>query len=119
MPTWTACSTGSGRATRCCCAARNRIGCTTSSAFGPPGRRLGPAVPLPVTKRADGVDYASSVARIYQKADTRPLVAGVLRRHFVDALTRHLRLRRNAEPREILTAWRVRHSDASARELSG
>ncbi len=81
------------------------------------GRRLGPAVPAPVTRRADGVDYAHSVARIYQKSDVRPLVAGVLARHFLDTLTRHLRLRRHAEPREILTAWQARHSKASAREL--
>ena len=40
------------------------------------GRRLGPAAPMPDTKRADGVDYASSVARIYEKADARPLVSG-------------------------------------------
>jgi hypothetical protein len=81
------------------------------------GRRLGPAVPMPAPRRADGVDYAHSVARIYQKSDVRPLAAGVLARHFLDTLTRHLRLRRHAEPREILAAWRQRHTKASAREL--
>jgi len=81
------------------------------------GRRLGPAVPMPVTKRADGVDYAGSVARIYQKADARPLVASVLARHFLDTLTRHLRLRRSAEPREILMAWRARYSQESTGRL--
>jgi hypothetical protein len=83
------------------------------------GRRLGPAVPMPVVRQADGVDYASSVARIYQKADVRPLVAGILARHFLDALTVHLRLRRTAESREILAAWRTRYSKESARELGG
>src|SRR5207247_2747673 len=66
------------------------------------GRRLGPAVPLGPTTRADTVDYASSVARIYQKAGVRSLVAGVLARHFLAALTQHLRLPPYAEPGEIL-----------------
>jgi len=81
------------------------------------GRRLGPAVPMPVTKRADGVDYASSVARIYEKADVRPLVAGIFARHFLAALTGHLRLRRNAQPHEILAAWRQRYGEGSIRAL--
>ncbi|HYV39560.1 MAG TPA: DUF4350 domain-containing protein [Gemmataceae bacterium] len=74
------------------------------------GRRLGPAVAMPVTQRADGVDYASSVARIYEKADARPLAAKILARHFLDTLTQHLRLRRSADSGEIL---------ATARQLSG
>jgi hypothetical protein len=81
------------------------------------GRRLGPAVPMPVTRRADGVDYASSVARIYEKAEVRPLVAGIYARSFLDSLTRHLRLRRNAEPAEILMTWRQRYDKRSARVL--
>jgi hypothetical protein len=81
------------------------------------GRRLGPAVPLTTTKRADGVDYASSVARIYEKADVRPLLAGIFARDFLAALTVHLRLRRSAQPQEILAAWRQRYGDGSAREL--
>ena len=81
------------------------------------GRRLGPAVPMPVTKQADAVDYASSVARIYEKADLRPLVAGSLARHFLDTVTMYLRLRRNAGPAEILATWRGRCSKASAQEL--
>ncbi len=81
------------------------------------GRRLGPAVPMPVTRRADGVDYASSVARIYEKADTRPLVAGILGRHFLDALTGYLRLRRNLPPQEMLAAWKQRHGEVGMREL--
>ena len=55
------------------------------------GRRLGPAVPMPVTTRADAVDYAASVARIYEKADAKPLVAGIFGLYFLDALTKHLR----------------------------
>jgi hypothetical protein len=81
------------------------------------GRRLGPPVPIPVTRQADGVDYASSVARIYQKADLRPLVAQVLARHFLDALTRSLRLPRSAAPRAILITWKSRHSPESLQEL--
>jgi hypothetical protein len=82
------------------------------------GRRLGPAVPRPVTKRADGVDYASSVARIYEKADVRPLIGVILARHFLTILTTHLRLRRSATSHEILAVCRQRHGDASASELS-
>jgi hypothetical protein len=81
------------------------------------GRRLGPAVPMPVVKQADGVDYASSVARIYQKADVRSLVGSSLARHFLDAVTVYLRLRRNAGPTEILATWRSRYSKESAHEL--
>jgi hypothetical protein len=81
------------------------------------GRRLGPAVPMPVVKQADGVDYASSVARIYQKADVRSLVGDSLARHFLDAVTVYLRLRRNAGPTEILATWRSRYSKESAHEL--
>jgi len=81
------------------------------------GRRLGPATPIPVTKRTDSVDYASSVARIYEKADVRPLVAVIFCRHFQNALVLHLRLRRTARPLEILAAWRQRHGEASTREL--
>jgi hypothetical protein len=86
-------------------------------AFWAVGRRLGTAVPMPVTKKADAVDYASSVARIYEKADVRPLVAGILSRHFQERLTAQLRLRRSANSGEILAAWRQRHGDAKTREL--
>jgi hypothetical protein len=82
------------------------------------GRRLGPAVTMPVTRRADGVDYASSVARIYEKADVRPLVAGIYARHFLTQLTVHLRLRRTALQGDILTGWRARYGDEGTRELS-
>jgi hypothetical protein len=82
------------------------------------GRRLGPAQPMPIIKRADGVDYASSVARIYEKADARPLVAGIVARHFVAAVTAHLRLRRGTAPAEILKTWRKRNGDKSAAALA-
>jgi hypothetical protein len=81
------------------------------------GRRLGPPAPMPVTRQADGVDYASSVARIYHKADLRPLVAQVLARHFLDVLTRSLRLPRSASPQTILMTWKSRYSPQSLREL--
>jgi hypothetical protein len=78
------------------------------------GRRLGPAIPLPADKQADGVAYASSVARIYQKASVRPVVAGIYARHFVEAITGRLALRRGAPAKEILAVWRRRHGNDSA-----
>ncbi len=71
--------------------------------------RLGPAVPVAEEPRADAVDYASAVARIYQRAGARRLAARALARGFVAALTRHLRLRRNALPAEVLRAWQRQH----------
>jgi hypothetical protein len=68
--------------------------------------RLGPPVPTPQTESADAVDYASALARLYQKTGTRRLLARTLVRSFLGALTRQLRLRRNALPAEILAAWR-------------
>ena len=68
--------------------------------------RLGPPVPTPQTEGADAVDYASALARLYQKTGTRRLLARTLVRSFLGDLTRHLRLRRNALPAEILAAWR-------------
>jgi hypothetical protein len=67
--------------------------------------RLGPAVPTPRTEQADAVDYASALARLYRRAGTRRLLARTLARGFLGALTKHLRLRRNALPAEILAAW--------------
>src|SRR5262249_30445143 len=81
------------------------------------GRRLGPAVPAPVTEQADAVAYASSVARIYEKADLRPRVGEGLARAFLDALTRHLGLRRNAGAGDILAAWRQGHGEEASRRL--
>jgi hypothetical protein len=81
------------------------------------GRRLGPARPLLPRRQTDGVDFASSVARIYEKADARALVAGVLVRNFMDTVTAHLRLRRLAVPAEVVGVWRQRYSEESARRL--
>jgi hypothetical protein len=81
------------------------------------GRRLGPAVPLPKGKQADGVAYASSVARILENADVRPVIAGVYARNFLDAVTKRLGLRRGAALSEILAAWRERQGAANAAEL--
>jgi hypothetical protein len=78
--------------------------------------RLGPAVPLPPQARADAVDYASAVARIYARAGVVRLPARALVRGFLAALTRRLHLRRNALPAEILRAWREQHpGDAGER----
>jgi hypothetical protein len=82
------------------------------------GRRLGPAAPLQPRAQTDGVDFASSVARIYEKADARPLIAGVLARHFLDAVTAHLRLRRLATPQVIMAAWRQRYGQEFAQQLA-
>jgi hypothetical protein len=79
--------------------------------------RLGPAVPVPEGARADAVDYASAVARIYQRAGAIRLPARALVSSFLAALTRHLRLRRNALPAEILRAWQEQHPAESARRL--
>jgi len=76
--------------------------------------RLGPAVPQPPPVRADAVDYASALARIYERTGARRLLARGLARDFVAALTRHLRLRRNALPAEVLATWRERHPGPSA-----
>jgi hypothetical protein len=69
--------------------------------------RLGPPVPTPQTAGADAVDYASALARLYQKTAARRLLGRTLVRSFLGELTRHLRLRRNALPAEILAAWRL------------
>jgi hypothetical protein len=81
--------------------------------------RLGPAVPTPKTSAADAVDYASALARLYQRTGTRRLLARTLIRSFLGALTRHLRLRRNALPAEILAAWRLHDSGPSMVRLQG
>jgi hypothetical protein len=79
--------------------------------------RLGPAVPTPKTASADAVDYASALARLYQKTGTRRLLARTLVRSFLGALTRQLRLRRNALPAEILAAWRLHDPGPSMTRL--
>jgi hypothetical protein len=79
--------------------------------------RLGPAVRVPEEARADAVDYASAVARIYQRAGARRLPARALARGFLAALTRHLHVRRNALPAEILRAWQRQHPGEPAGRL--
>lgn len=81
------------------------------------GVRLGPAVPTPPSASADAVDYASALALLYRRAGVRRLPARTLVRGFLEALTRHLRLRRNALPAEILAAWRRQAPAASADRL--
>jgi hypothetical protein len=79
--------------------------------------RLGPAMSLPEAARADVVDYASAVARIYERAGVRRIPARALVRGFLAALTRHLHLRRNALPAEILRAWQEQHPGESGKRL--
>jgi len=81
------------------------------------GVRLGPPVPRPVTSRADAVDYASALGRLYRRTGALREPARALLRDFLGDLTRHLRLRRNAIPAEILAAWRQRHPADSAERL--
>jgi hypothetical protein len=71
--------------------------------------RLGKAVPRLPEGRADTVDYASAVARIYQRAGARYMLAQALGRDFQMFLVRYLRLKRTALPVDILAAWRERH----------
>lgn len=79
--------------------------------------RLGPAVVKPGGDRTDAVDYASAVARIYQRAGVSHLLARTLARGFVSSLVRYLRLQPKALPAEILAAWQRRHAGASSRRL--
>lgn len=79
--------------------------------------RLGPAVPSPRPSGADAVDYASALARLYQRAGARRLLARTLIRGFLTGLSRHLRLRRQALPAEILAAWRQHDAGASLTRL--
>ena len=78
--------------------------------------RLGPARPTPVTHAADAVDYASAVARIYQQAGARHLLAALLVRDFQERLTALLKLRRSAPLVEIVAVWRKRFPGAEALE---
>jgi hypothetical protein len=81
------------------------------------GMRLGKAVPAAEAHRADAVDYASAVARIYQRAGVRQLLAQALCRDFLGSLTRYVRLRRSALPAEILAAWRQQHPEQPPQAL--
>src|SRR4029077_10725399 len=71
--------------------------------------RLGRAISRPSESQADAVDYASALARIYQKAGVEYVLASTLCRDFLAALTQHLRLKRSVLPAEILAAWRGQH----------
>jgi hypothetical protein len=82
------------------------------------GVRLGPALRMPRPPRADAVDYASAVARIYQRAGLKAQMAAHLSRDFFASLTRLLHLQRTAEPAEIIKTWKQRRGDESARELA-
>jgi hypothetical protein len=79
--------------------------------------RLGPPVAAPPTRRADAVEYASAVARIYQLAGVRQLLAKGTAREFLAGVARQLRLRRRALPAELLAAWRAQHPGQSSRQL--
>lgn len=82
------------------------------------GVRLGPAAPRPTVHRADAVDYAASMARIYQRAGVRRLVARVLVRDFLGAVARHLKTRVPRRASDLLAAWRQRVGpEGSARRL--
>jgi hypothetical protein len=75
------------------------------------GIRLGPAVPRPRETRADAVDYAGAVARIYRRAGVRHVPARALVRDFLAKVSRRLRLRPTASPAQIVAAWRKQHPD--------
>jgi hypothetical protein len=78
--------------------------------------RLGPATPTPPAPQADAVDYASALARLYQKAGVRRLLGKSLTRGFLAALTRHLKLRKTALPAEILAAWQPKDDKDASKE---
>ncbi len=82
------------------------------------GVRLGPAVRLPRPRRADAVDYASALARIYQRAGVQGQLARHMSRDFCAAVTRYLHLPRSAGATEVLQTWRQRHGAESVRELT-
>jgi hypothetical protein len=78
--------------------------------------RLGKPVPRPRESRADAVDYASAVARIYQRAGASRLLAQALARDFQMFLVRHLHLKRTALSVEILAAWRSKIEDRGSKD---
>jgi hypothetical protein len=81
--------------------------------------RLGPAQSMPARGSADAVDFASALARLYQRTGARHLLARTLIRGFLGDLTRHLHLRRTALPAMILATWRRQTPGASADRLQG
>jgi hypothetical protein len=78
--------------------------------------RLGPAIPTPAAPQADAVDFASALARLYQKAGARRLLGKSLTRGFLAALTRYLKLRKTALPAEILVAWQPKDEKDTSKE---
>jgi hypothetical protein len=81
------------------------------------GLRLGRPVNIPEEKRADAVDYASALARIYERTGAQRMIAATLCRDFLAVMTRHLRLPRTALPAEILSAWRRHNPARDSQEL--
>jgi hypothetical protein len=70
--------------------------------------RLGPPVPLVAPRQADAVDYASALARIYQRAGALGLLARGAARDFLARLTRLTAARRGTLPAEFLAIWQKR-----------
>ena len=64
-----------------------------------------------IQRRRSGLRFC--VALLYRRAGVRRLPARTLARGFLESLTRHLRIRRNSLPAEILAAWR-RHAPAAS-----
>jgi hypothetical protein len=81
--------------------------------------RLGPAMATPRPRRADGVDYATAIARIYRRAGVRQLLARGVSRDFLATLCRRLHLPRRALPAEVLATWKREHPGASSQPLEG
>ncbi len=81
--------------------------------------RLGPAVPAPRETRADAVDYASALARLYEQTGANRLLARTLLRGFLESLTRFLRLRSKALPAEMLAAYRQHDGGPGLARLQG
>lgn len=79
--------------------------------------RMGPPRPTPLASRTDAVDYAAAMARIYQRAGVQHLLAEHLVRDFMDALTRHLHLRRTTTPAEIVKTCKQRFGATTAHDL--
>jgi hypothetical protein len=79
--------------------------------------RLGPAVSPPQPVQADAVDYASALARIYQRAKIHRRLVEVLTRDFLTVLTKAVGIRRSALPAEILAAWHRQQPDADLKRL--
>jgi len=75
-------------------------------------------VPPPLAPKADAVDYAGAMARIYQQAGVHSWLASDLVREFMDAVRGHLRLRSSAATSDIVRTWEQRHPESQL-ELAG